>query len=508
MKYSFATITLISLAVSFIIISSAFSQELVGKDERITIKVDSVIITDEWPSEMRQAGAQNPTPKEGFDYVIVYFTLETINNIHVIGFGGRDDEVSIMHDTKGEQFDLYTWTTKGVRFLDPDAGLSSPSELVEDAKSIMMFEFPEKKQPSELSLFYYFKESWEEKNNQTGIINIKINTTISSNFSQEPVGEDERMSVIVESMERANSFTDSPKTNNNPYGPPTGNTYRPTKRGNDFVIIYFNPRIKKDLNVSDVEGNLGGTLLTDNNGKNHKAVMQSMNFNRFTGLPEGGYLLFSMPLNASPARLIYSYQYKTDSSPNTDIGQVEVSLLNVRLKKPIVKAKVVKSPPSEPSISDKEKIKTPVVQNQPAQKQQLDSILIRNGKFYQRNILLKRSTVLNIVEDIPVAYQEVKSGRSRITWGYILAGFGGISLGGGISTLVFGETSESLDPASGIGVGVACIAGSYLLIKSGAKRFVKGVEIYNSNLNTDNSHAGISMNFGLADHGIGLTITF
>lgn len=225
-------------------------------------------------------------------------------------------------------------------------------------------------------------------------------------------------------------------------------------------------------------------------------------------LPEGGYLLFSMPLDASPVRLIYSYQYRTASSSITDIGQVEVSLLNVRLKEPIVQAKVVNSPPSEPGIPDREQIKTPVEQNLPTQKQQLDSILIRNGKFYQRNILLKKSTVLNIVEDIPVAYQEVKSGRSRITWGYILAGFGGISLGGGISTLVFGETSESLDPASGIGVGVACIAGSYLLIRSGAKRFVKGVEIYNSNLTTGYGHAGISMDFGLADHGIGLTITF
>jgi len=327
-------------------------------------------------------------------------------------------------------------------------------------------------------------------------------------YSQELVGEDERISVIVESMERANSFTNSPNTNNYSYSPPTGNTYRPSKRGNDLVIIYFNYTIKKDLNVSDVGGNLGGTLLTDNNGKNYEALMQNMNFNPFTGLPEGGNLLFSMPLDASPVRMIYSYQYRADSSSNIDIGQVEISVLNVRMKEPIVQAKVVKSPPSEPSSSEREQIKTPVKQNLPTQKQQLDSILIRNGKFYQRNILLKRSTVLNIVEDIPVAYQEVKSGRSRITWGYILAGFGGISLGGGINTLIFGETSESLDPASGIGVGVACIAGSYLLIKSGVKRFVKGVEIYNSNLNTGYGHAGISMDFGLADHGIGLTITF
>jgi len=36
---------------------------------------------------------------------------------------------------------------------------------------------------------------------------------MNSAYSQELVGEDERISVIVESMERANSFTDSPKTN-------------------------------------------------------------------------------------------------------------------------------------------------------------------------------------------------------------------------------------------------------------------------------------------------------
>ncbi len=177
MKYNFASITLISLTFGLININSACSQELVGEDERITIKVDSVIITDEWPSEMRQAGAQHPPPKEDYDFVIVYFTLEKINNIHVTGYGGRGDEMSILHDTKGEQFNIYNWTTKGVRFIDPDKGLSSPSELVEGGKSIMMFEFPEKEQPSEFSLIYYFKESWEEEKSQSSKINIKITPT-------------------------------------------------------------------------------------------------------------------------------------------------------------------------------------------------------------------------------------------------------------------------------------------------------------------------------------------
>jgi hypothetical protein len=148
-----------------------------------------------------------------------------------------------------------------------------------------------------------------------------------------------------------------------------------------------------------------------------------------------------------------------------------------------------------------------------------DSIIIINRHFYQDNIKLGRSTVKKIVEVYPSAYQEVRSGSRRRTWGFVLAGFGGFAVGNGIGTMIIGETSEPLDPVTGetyeemdpvagIIIGVASIAGGFLLIRSGSKKFVTGVEIYNSNLSSGASLDGIVIDFGLADHGIGFTAKF
>ncbi len=143
-----------------------------------------------------------------------------------------------------------------------------------------------------------------------------------------------------------------------------------------------------------------------------------------------------------------------------------------------------------------------------ASAQNQEPIILIDGVYYQSDVPLRVSTIRKIVAVYPPAYQEVKSGRSRITWGYILSTCGGISLGGGISSLVFGETSETLDPLTGIGMGIVMGVGGGLLVRSGARRFVNGIEIYNSHLTSGYDPGGVTVNFGLADHGIGLAVTF
>jgi len=146
-----------------------------------------------------------------------------------------------------------------------------------------------------------------------------------------------------------------------------------------------------------------------------------------------------------------------------------------------------------------------------ASAQKSDSIIFRNKKFYQRDVPLTIRTVKEIVKPVPLAYQEVKSGRSRITWGYILGISGSIAIAGGIATLVTGGSGEGegeIDPASGIGGGAVFSLAGILLLNSGAKRFGKGIDLFNSSINSNSAAKLHEVNFGLSNHGFTLMVRF
>ena len=155
--------------------SNAKQEDKVYEDGRIGVILEKIERSVEYPSEWRVAGNRYLPPKEGHDYIIVHFTIEIIKNIHVVGFGGRGDEMSILYDAKGKKYKLATWNSKGWKYIDPDKGFKSPIELVQGAKGIMIFVFPKQEQPSELSFLYYFKETWEDKHRRAG--KIKITTS-------------------------------------------------------------------------------------------------------------------------------------------------------------------------------------------------------------------------------------------------------------------------------------------------------------------------------------------
>jgi hypothetical protein len=146
-----------------------------------------------------------------------------------------------------------------------------------------------------------------------------------------------------------------------------------------------------------------------------------------------------------------------------------------------------------------------------ASAQKSDSIIYRNKKFYQRDVPLTIRTVKEIVKPVPLAYQEVKSGRSRITWGYILNIFGAISFVGGAGTLIAGGSGEGegeLDPLTGMGVGAVAMGVGILLVTSGAKRFGKGIDLYNSSISSNSVARLPEVNFGLSNHGFVLMVRF
>jgi hypothetical protein len=146
-----------------------------------------------------------------------------------------------------------------------------------------------------------------------------------------------------------------------------------------------------------------------------------------------------------------------------------------------------------------------------ASAQKSDSIIYKNRKFYQRDVPLSMKTLKEIVRPVPLAYQEVKSGRSRITWGYIAGMFGAISFGGGAGTLIAGGSGEGegeLDPLTGMGVGAVAMGVGILLVKSGAKRFAHGIDLFNSSISSNSVAKKPEINFGFSNRGFALMVRF
>lgn len=145
--------------------------------------------------------------------------------------------------------------------------------------------------------------------------------------------------------------------------------------------------------------------------------------------------------------------------------------------------------------------------------QDSEPIQIINGKFYKYDIKLNMKTVKEIVKPVPLAYQEVKSGASRRTWGGILFLSGDIMAFTGAVGLITGNEEifeSSGDALKALGFGLALAIPSAILLKSGSIRLVRGIDLYNSSLKSEPSPQpqGASLNIGLTNKGVGLKVTF
>lgn len=143
----------------------------VHTDGRLTIKLDKVTRSGQYPEDWRQPGQRYRKPQDGHDYVCVHFTVKQIEHVHVVCFGGRDDEKSILSGKSGTEYPLIVWNAKGVRFLEPD-DMSSAAEFVEGATGLMIFECPKEDDLESFSFVYYFKNDMEDEVRKAGKIDI------------------------------------------------------------------------------------------------------------------------------------------------------------------------------------------------------------------------------------------------------------------------------------------------------------------------------------------------
>jgi len=144
-------------------------------------------------------------------------------------------------------------------------------------------------------------------------------------------GEDERISIIVDSVERTDSY---PERLKQPDFPGQKTIYKPPSKGNDFVFIHITIVEKRDLKIELREARITKTHLIDDRGETHLAVQQqsSISIDKTYPLKKMGSLMFDMPKDAIPVKMKYLYQYreKTPNPREIIIGEIGIDLIHIQ----------------------------------------------------------------------------------------------------------------------------------------------------------------------------------
>lgn len=145
-----------------------------------------------------------------------------------------------------------------------------------------------------------------------------------------------------------------------------------------------------------------------------------------------------------------------------------------------------------------------------ANAQEINPIEIIDGKFYHNDTRIRNNKeILMIVEDVPEAHQLVKSGRTRIIFGYVLAGLGGAITGSALGTKIGTGSYSEENPRSNVYAGLAIGVVGVVLGARGDKRIGEGINLYNSSFNQAYILRNkISVHFGITQHGLELSCKF
>jgi len=157
--------------------SSTLQEGKLWENIRIGIIVNkvekAVVLPPEITEELGLSLKEMPKPAKGNNLVYIQLTIVKIKDVHVIGLGGRGDEKSFLTDTEGHKYRLNYWNVKGLNLLDL-SDIASPHEFIEGSRCILLFEMPRRKEPTNLTFVYYFKEAWEDLLSKKEQIDIKI----------------------------------------------------------------------------------------------------------------------------------------------------------------------------------------------------------------------------------------------------------------------------------------------------------------------------------------------
>jgi hypothetical protein len=155
---------------------ASVGEEKLWEDDKIRITLEKTEIADGYSVDIRKAMGPNDKlrkPKKEHTYAFFLITLNKIKNVHVVSFGDRLKNSSILSCKAGKRYKLHMWEAKGIRISDL-TDLRSPKEFVEGAKILLAFMIHQNEKPDKLSFVYYFKSQLKESAMKRGKIEIQL----------------------------------------------------------------------------------------------------------------------------------------------------------------------------------------------------------------------------------------------------------------------------------------------------------------------------------------------
>ena len=135
----------------------------------IGISLREVETVEELPAEYSL-----PAASTGYAYLSIQLTVTRIEGVHLVNVLGFGEERPVLHDSDGQSYTLGFGTFRGVKFQDP-TNITSPSELVEGAEGILVFEIPKDQEPADLNLVYTYQETWDDSSpEQRGEMTVRL----------------------------------------------------------------------------------------------------------------------------------------------------------------------------------------------------------------------------------------------------------------------------------------------------------------------------------------------
>nr|WP_320000058.1 hypothetical protein [uncultured Draconibacterium sp.] len=146
-------------------------------------------------------------------------------------------------------------------------------------------------------------------------------------------------------------------------------------------------------------------------------------------------------------------------------------------------------------------------QNHIDEKTNQDTILYKSifwsPQFYHQGNQIKLRDVSNILQADSDADRLMKSGKTIMTFGYIMAGTGGFILGYNINN------NDPQLKKQNLTIGGVIVAGAFIVDFLATKKIKSAIDLYNSNMKNKTTN-DLSLSLGLSQYnnGLGLKLIF
>ena len=138
-----------------------------------------------------------------------------------------------------------------------------------------------------------------------------------------------------------------------------------------------------------------------------------------------------------------------------------------------------------------------------------DSIYVEKAfgghKFIKSGVALTNDQLCEILREDPDTQQELKKSKVNNGFGQAFACIGGFGIGYSVTSMILRGAEERYLIMGGASIGIAALA--FVFVSASDKNMVNATSIYNANLGKT-AGGDVSLNFGLTQSGVGLTLSF